>query len=697
MFMLSIIVGASMLAAYGYDKVPKKPEGRLNKVLRQVDSHYQAFVRKRVDTLMTSSNRQSQTEELDADGIAEKEIVINRQLGISLGGFAASLVGTTGVPVISVLGFVLGAATLGVMCANMIPRAIADSWRQRRLKYHLVGTVITAVMALSGYFVLFGNLAILFYLVMFKFASRTEAIAQDSMRRTFGLQPPLSVWCLVDGIEVEVPFSSLKVGDIVVVHAGQIIPIDGVIVAGEGTVDQHALTGESVLTEAVVKGSVLANTLLATGRLEVRVEKAGKDTTAAQIGAILVDATTADFKSTSETERLVDGLAPGLLAVSSLSFFTNGIVGPIAIFNSGFSTPLMSGPLNMLSYLNIASERGILIKDGRSLEQLSDIDTVVFDKTGTLTIEEPRVAKIHIADKRNEREVLRLAAIAEHRQSHPIAKAILAEAAIRGIDSEAPEAASYAVGMGFEIHIDSHLVHVGSARFLASNNIQTPTNAESWLKAANEVGGSLVFVAEDKVCIGAIRLEAQLRPGTESLIAALKARKVKTCILSGDTYRPTEYLGTLLGVDQVFAEVLPEDKANVIRDLQYAGHSVCFVGDGLNDALALQQADVSISMRGATTLATDNAQIVLMSPSLSLIEDLFSIGRSFDKNLKRSMAFAFVPAGMVVGGVVLFGMSIPASVALFGVGVFGSVMTALAPLRHDGILSVSEKSNTPPK
>jgi len=651
-------------------------------LFERLDDRYQRFVQRYVDNVLTSSARREQSSEFDVR-TSEKEVSINRKLGICTVSTTAAVIGVAGLPVLSQLGIVIGAGLAGYLSLDLAIRYAIRSWKERRLKYIFVGSGIAAAMLAAGLYVLAANIAMIVFYAVFKVAARTEASTHAAMRRAFGLQPPAAVWALVDGVEVEIRFDELQIGDLVVVKAGQTIPIDGTVMAGDGAVDQHVLTGEATPIDKSVGDPVLANTLLTVGRLEVRVEKAGSDTVASQIGKILIEASTADLASTAKTERFVDRLTPALIATSGLSFLTLGPAGPIAIFNAGFATPLMSGPLNMLTYLNIASKRGILIKDGASLERLRKVDTVIFDKTGTLTIEEPSIAEIHRIDGWSQDDVLRLAALGEHRQTHPIARAIVGAAKAQGLELEVPETAAYAVGMGIEVTIGERMVRIGSRRFMDKHCVMMPSVAADWHDAAQEVGGSLVYVSVNQACIGAIRLATQLRPEARDLIHKLHDRDMETHILSGDHRRPTEHLADLLGVGGVFAEVLPTDKAQVIKDLQAAGRTVLFVGDGINDALALQQADVSVSMRGATTLATDNAQVVLMSPDLSPINDLLDLGQTFDHNLKRTLACAFVPAGTVVGGVLLLGLSVPGAITLCGIGIVTSVSAALAPLRED--------------
>ncbi len=683
--------GAVML---GWRRAPKVTQRRLEKRLQPVDEAYQDIVHRRIDSLLTSRKRRNQVAKFDP-GANEKELAANRSLGLAAGSTVLVAVGGLSLSVISPVALVIGTGVPALLCLDHAIKYARRSWRERNLKYHFISNSVMVAMLVTGSYALLATAAITFYFLVFKVAARSEVVTQAAIRRAFGMQPPATVWQIVNGVETKVQFHDLVVGNVIAVTAGEAIPVDGQVTGGEGAIDQHVLTGESALSEKTAGDTVLANTLLVSGRLEIRIEKAGKDTAAAQIGEILIRASGADLDSTARTEQFVDKLTPLMVLSGGVAFAMHGAAGPIAIFNSGFTTPLMSGPLNMLSFLNIASEQGILIKDGRSLERLKEIDTVIFDKTGTLTMEEPRVVAVFVCEGWTEREVLSTAAMAEHRQSHPIARAILAAAAEENIEPAIPETAAYSLGMGVRVEANGCSVSVGSARFLDRQGVVLPAETEVWRAEVEAVGGSLVFVVVDDVCTGAVRLEVQLRPETYSLIADLKARGMRIYILSGDARRPTEHIGDILGVDGVFAEVLPTDKQTVIEDMQAQGRRVCFVGDGLNDALALRQADVSISIRGATTLATDSAQIVLMSQELSPINALFNLGKAFEHNLSRTLQFAFVPAGMVVGGVMLFGLGVPAAVMLFSVGIVSSVASALAPRYEDHARIPVSSGDTP--
>ena len=246
------------------------------------------------------------------------------------------------------------------------------------------------------------------------------------------------------------------------------------------------------------------------------------------------------------------------------------------------------------------------------------MDTVVFDKTGTLTDEQPHVTQIHPWGDYEENEILRYAAAAEYTQTHPIAQAILQEARTRDVYIPAIDEATYRIGYGLTVTADSRPVHVGSFRFMEMEEIFIPPSIREVQAVCHNQGHSLVLVAMDYQVVGAIELHAAVRPEAKAMIQGLRQRNIKHIyIISGDHDTPTQKLATALGIDHYFPETLPESKADLIEQLQQEGRSVCYIGDGINDAIALKKAEVSISFRGASTIAMDTAQVILMDQSLN--------------------------------------------------------------------------------
>ncbi len=646
-------------------------------IAQQLDHHYQRFFQTKIDPLFGSKSRTAQAQEFNSH-YNPAEADLNRRLGWALTNTKLAILGAT---VYQPLSWVSGASTLFIMLPLM-RRWLNILWREKRLKYRLVAILSVLGGILGGYYVT-SCLMMLVVFVAFKLSARTEASSKAALLGAFALHPPATVWIQqAAGIETQIAFERLQIGDIVVLQAGESVPIDGVIVEGMSTVDQHALTGESQPAEKSVGDNVLANTVVLTGKLYVRVEQTGNDTAAAQIGKMLSTMEHHKLEHEARSERLADRLSFPVLAASGLALATVGPAGAVAILNSGFgSVMLIAGSLSILSHLNWASNQGILVKDGRALEKLAEVDTVVFDKTGTLTLEQPELAQIHGYGEWSEEAVLAFAALAEHRQTHPIAKAILAAAAQRQLDTAVPDEAAYSVGFGVQVQYNGDMIQVGSQRFMQQAGIVMPATLAVVQTAAQASGNSLVFVAVNAQLAGVLELQAQLRPDTHTLVTHLHQRGLKLCILSGDQLQPTQHLAQRLGIDDVFAEVLPEGKADKIRQLQDAGSTVCFVGDGINDTIALQQADVSISLRGATSVATDSAQIILMNQSLQQLDQLFEIAARFHHNLEQTMRMAYIPGAMLIAGVFLLHFGMTAALILYSGGITTAMVNALAPLR----------------
>lgn len=492
-------------------------------------------------------------------------------------------------------------------------------------------------------------------------------------------QQPHAAFVLKNNVEVEIPLEAIELNDIVVVSAGEVVPIDGIIVNGMARLDQHALTGESQPAEKEVGDRVFAATVVITGRIEVSVEQAGKDTTVAKIGHILNN--TIDYKSTIQLkgeEWANKGLVPQL-GISGLALVMINPTVALAVLNTNFSYRLqMTAYLQTVNHMSLASQQGILIKDGRSVELLTQIDTILFDKTGTLTKDEPRVGRIIVCHHYPEEELLAYAAAAERKLTHPIAKAIFNQAVASQLTLPEVADSDYKMGHGITVHIENKIIQVGSARFMALEDITIPTQITEEMTGSHNQGYSLVMVAIDKQLCGAIEIQPTIRPEVKKVLSNLRRCGIRhLAIVSGDHQQPTQSVAEELGMDDYFYEVMPENKANIVEELQKQGHSVCFIGDGINDAIAMKKAQVSISLRGASSIATDVAQIVLMDGSLSHLDELFKIAHYLDRRLKRSVIISVMPTPIVIIGGFLFHFSIISAVIINNIALFSGLGYAM--------------------
>ena len=436
----------------------------------------------------------------------------------------------------------------------------------------------------------------------------------------------------------------------------------------------------------------MASTTLISGRLLIAVEKTGADTIASQIQQILN--ANDDFKSSilSRGQKIVERGAVPTIALSAFALPILGAQSALAVLYASFGYNMkLAAPIGVLNFLRITSDHGILVKDGRSLEQLANVDTIVFDKTGTLTEDEPSVGQIYTVDGVQEDELLAYAAAAEHKQTHPIARAILREAQLRELPIPAIESAEYELGYGLKVHLATDnvrpkIVRVGSARFMEMCHVNIAPSFQTLSEEDN--GGTFIYIALGTHVIGVIELVPTIRPEAYAITNELRQRNIRTIIISGDHHKPTATLANKLGIDDYFAEVLPQDKAKLVEQLQAEGRSVCFIGDGINDSIALKTAEVGISLSGASSIATDTASIILMDGTLKRLLDLLDVAQELDTNLTRSSLLTTIPGVAAMSGVFFFSLGLVGSIMFFNIAMASSILNAFTPLiKHQHKLS----------
>ena len=606
--------------------------------------------------------------------LAEVEQSVNRYLKVAASSVAVAAVGVLFLPPLK-----LASGALILYAAfPVFKQAYTEIVEQRRISIRLLDSISFIGLLAGGFFLICSGTATIFH-ASTRLMLKTEDRSRRALANLFG-QQPRTVQVLVDGKEIEIAFEKLTVGDTLVVHAGQMIPIDGVIGKGAAAIDQHILTGEAQPAEKGPGDHVFAATMLLAGRIEVQVQKTGAETAAARIRELL--ASTTDFRTAIQARwrDVADKTVVPTLGLAGIALVVLSPLSALAVINSNYVAVMkVASPLGMLNFLQRASQAGILIKDGRALEATCKVDTVVLDKTGTLTENQPHVGEIYAFADTTPEEVLLHAAAIEANQKHPIALAILAAANGRHLTLPPLEDARYEVGYGIRARIDGRVVRVGSKRYMAFEKIPLPGEFDSRQEAIHARGASLVYVAfEDKV-VGCIELRPTLRSEAKRIIRELKELGLTPYIISGDQPAPTEALAKELGIDNYFAEVLPPDKATMVQKLQNQGRRVCFVGDGINDAIALKAADVSVSLRGASSLATDTAQIILMDESLKQLTQLFVVARDYNVNLKTLITTTFVPGFISLAGVFLLGFGNLAALGIFNLSMIAGLINAVRP------------------
>jgi len=650
------------------------PAGSLKKASKEKTSLQP--VKKPQDSLMDSINHGT-----------EKEY--KHYLKISAASIGLATIGNISLPL-----HLLSVATISYTSLPIFKQAEKSLIEEGKIGHDMLISVLTALALYTAQgFAL--SVGVLFYHMSRQILAKTQDHSKKVLTNLFDQQPN-QVWVLKNKIEVEVPLESVSVNDIVVVNTGEVVPIDGVIIEGNAMIDQHTLTGESQPAEKGIGEKVFAATSVVSGKLKVKVEKTGLNTTVSKIGELLNR--TADFKTDlqSKGEKWADQIAIPLLGVSAFGLPFVGLIATTAILNSSFGNRMrLTAPLGVLNHLNLASHKGILVKDGRALECLTKVDTVLFDKTGTLTEEQPKVGQIIVCEDYQKNDLLTYAAAAEGKLSHPIAKAIVNKAKESKIRLPEIEDSQYKIGLGITVFLEQKIIKVGSYRFMTMANIAIPKEIEKAMDDSHSQGYSLIMVAIDDEVKGAIEIQPSIRPEVKSIISGLRQRGVKhIAIVSGDHKQPTENLANALGMDSYYYDVLPENKAQIVEQLQQKGKVVCFIGDGVNDAIAIKKANVSISLKGATSIATDLAQVIFMDGRLSRLCELFDIANSLETNLRNTLKILLMPVILDIGGALFLNFNMMNAVIINQLGlIFALGNTQVTYISKPKLGSITQYEN----
>ena len=671
--MIFEVISASSLGMYLYNHV-KKNKKALQKAKKNRPKKARVMP-------FTGNARDQQLKEFSAGNINKKtphQQLTDRNMAVSVGSLGLAIIG-------KLFYFPIGLLSIpGILYIThyAIMQAFQGLFKEKKLTVDFLSATMKVLLLINGYLV-FASFSVFMFSLNRKLLNKVSDNSKKNIIDVFKQQPS-TVWVVYDDIEREISFEELKTGDTVMVGAGSTIPVDGEIIEGSASVDQHILTGEFQPVEKSTGEEVFALTLVLSGKIYIHARETGQETTAAQIAKILNNTISTKTDVQIWSREISDKSVFPTFAISAVSMPFIGPVGALGVLNSHFKyRASIASAIGVMNYLDMASHNGILVKDGHTFELLEKIDTVVFDKTGTLTEEQPCVAKIHAYGDHTEQEVLRYAAAAEHKQTHPVAKAILQQAADDELILPEIEDAAYKLGYGLTVSIEGHIVRVGSVRFLEEEEINISSDIHAAHIHCQEKGSPMIAVAVDDMAIGAIELAAAIRPGTKELIHELihECGIKSTYIISGDHDAPTSQLADELGINHYFAEVLPEQKAELIKQLQAEGKSVCYVGDGINDSIALQEADVSVSIRGASTVATDAAQIILMGKTLNQLPFLFGMGQQFNNHMKKVVVTVVTPSVISVGGsIMFFNLGLIQSFIFPQIGLLAGIAVAMRPV-----------------
>jgi Cu2+-exporting ATPase len=511
---------------------------------------------------------------------------------------------------------------------------------------------------------------------------RARGGANDAIRTLLELAPPRAV-VLRDGEELEVPTADVVPGDLMLVRPGAKIPTDGTVEEGDSEIDESMVTGESLPVLKTPCSEVIGATVNTTGTLRVRATKVGADTALAQIVALVQEAQ----NSKAPGQRLADRAAFWLVlvaliggTVTFLAWWLTGAPVPTAILFAITVVVItcpdalgLATPTAIMVGTGLGAKRGVLFKNASALESAAHIDTVVLDKTGTLTKGEPEVTD-YIPIGMNDIELLSLAAAAERESEHPLARAIVAYADARNIPRRTATAFRNVTGLGAVATVDEHRVVMGNTRLMADEGIDI-TAIDAALHGLASTGRTAIAFAVDGEAAGVIALADAPRETAGAAITALHEADIEVVMLTGDNEPTAKRIASLLGIDTVIAEVLPEDKSARIAELQRAGKKVAMVGDGVNDAPALAQADLGIAIGAGTDVAIETADVVLMRSDPLDVAIALRIGKGTVRKMRQNLSWAIgynAVALPIAAGVFVSSLGIMLSPEIAAISMSGS-------------------------
>lgn len=515
--------------------------------------------------------------------------------------------------------------------------------------------------------------------------TRTKEKASDAVRKLLDLQPRAAkVLRLITSPsgqtleeEVDIPIEQIREDDLLIVRPGESIPTDGIIMEGASTLDESAVTGESIPVDKAKGDDIIGATINKTGLLKIKATKVGQDTVLSQIINLVEEARTGK----AQVQRMVDQVAKYFVPAIVLTAIAVGL-GWYFVGNIGFTYSLLAfvsviiiacpcalgiaTPAALMMGSGKAAEHGILFKGGEYLEIASKVKTIVFDKTGTLTEGKPSVTDIHtIPESRvDARELLRLSAVAEAGSEHPLGQAIVRKGKEENVIPN-PDTSEAISGQGLRATYQGHVVLVGTRKLITENGMSIPDKVESKMLELENLGKTAVLVAIDSKLSGILALADTVKESAKKAIENLKSKGKEVIMLTGDNERTAKSIASQLGIDRVIAQVLPQEKEQVISGLKSEGKTVAMVGDGINDAPALARADLGIAIGSGTDVAKETGGIILIKGDVRDVAIALELGKKTVSKIKQNLFWAFAyNTGLIpiAGG---------ALVPLLGVGIFG--------------------------
>src|SRR5690554_964702 len=556
--------------------------------------------------------------------------------------------------------------------------------RQKMFSIELLVTIAVIGALIIGEYVESAAVTFLFLFGAF-LEGRSLEKARASLKSLMEIAP-LEATVIRDGIRSIINAEEVVGNDLVVIQTGEKIPIDGRIVSGNASVNEAAITGESVQASKTIDDQVFSGSILDSGYIEVIAEQVGEDTTFAKIIELVEEAQEGKAKTQRFLEKFATIYTPGIMVLSvlvwaitrdihlSLTFLVIACPGALVI----------SAPVSIVAGIGNAARNGILIKGGEVMENLAKLNAFVFDKTGTLTKGKAEVTAVK-GFGISERELLLMAAEAEMISEHHLGRAIVKEAQRVGLNIvNQPTEVNVIKGRGIEVNLNGSPLYIGNRKGLSENNIQIETEVEFYAIQEEKAGNTAVFIADDKKVLGIISIADAIRDKAKSTMNSLREAGIEHLVmLTGDNKHTAQIVGNQLGMDRIYAELLPEEKALKVKECMGKGVKLAMLGDGVNDAPAIASADVGIAMGVAgTDIAMETADVVLMADNLDKLTHAVKLSNATVRNMKQNMFIAVGTVVLLLAGVLTKNVNLASGMLIHELSVLLVILNAIRLVRY---------------
>jgi Zn2+/Cd2+-exporting ATPase len=557
------------------------------------------------------------------------------------------------------------------------------------LRYRILGIDALVTLAVTGAILIgeYWEASAVTFLFMLGSYLETKTIekTRSAIKALLDLAP-VNARVFREGKEIEISADAVIKEDIVLVKPGEKISVDGAIIEGRAYINQAAITGESMPVNKEVNDTVFSGTIIESGYLKIRADRVGEDTTFSRILEMVEEAQDKKAKTQKFLEVFSKYYTPGIMVLAVIVFLITKDVG-LALTLLVIACPgalVISTPVSIVAGIGNGAKNGVLIKGGEIIEKLGTVKVIAFDKTGTLTVGRPEVTNIKAVGI-SEEELLSLAASAEMYSEHPLAKAILKKATFVKVDGIIhPEESEIIVGQGIKAKIDNKIVLIGNRKLLETNQITLSKEIEEYIQNEEQDGQTVVLVSDLEQIIGIISIADNIRKDAARLIKKLKSQGVKKVVmLTGDNKRAAEAIAKKLGLDDYYAELLPEDKVSILKKLQSEIGVVAMVGDGVNDAPALASADFGIAIGGAgSDVAMETADVVLMSDEIRKLSYAIGLSRATVRNMKQNIYFAIMIVSLLLLGVLAKVVFLSSGMFIHELSVLAVIINAIRLLKY---------------